>query len=195
MAQVVGNKSLDAEIFMDLKTGEVTFDYTLNQIASPFNSNTSAVIKDEFLDLPFKVRFWETCKKIPVATLSFFYIVITVPLITGLMCKGILKNKAWQVEHQKLLKWFYVDGRFSNNVVVNGPLENNRYKIWLPNNLWFEYHMEGDFKTMMKGMSLTRHFYTTKKFGEYTQIRQGGWDLEFVFDGIPQTGSCTVEHS
>jgi hypothetical protein len=190
-----GDKSLDAEITMDLKTGEITMDYSLNKIASPYNSNTSAILKDEYRDLQRKNRFVETVKKVPLTILYGCYMIFTVPIVTFVLSKGLVKNHQYQIEHQHFMKWIFMNTLHSYQEIREGPLESSKLTVGIPNNLWMEYHLDGEYKDKIKSIELKRHFITRKKFGVYTQIVQRGWDLIFTFDGIPASGKCIIEHT
>lgn len=190
-----GFKALDAEIFIDLKTGEMVMDYTLNQIASKYRSNDSAVIKDDFRDLPRKQRWIEVTKRLPVVLLMVAYCSFTVPLVTFALHRGIIKNENYQVEHQKFLKSLFIGGFFSYQEITEGPQETSTVKIWLPYNLWMRYSLYGDYQREVKSIALKRHFVNRKKFGVYEQIVQQGWDLIFSFEHPPQSGMCVVEHT
>lgn len=195
MTQIVASQSLDAEIYMDLKSGEVQFDYTLNQIANSYNSNRAVTIIDEFNEVPPWKRFVTIMKKIPIAFVMVSYNLMTAPLLAFLLKRGILKSKAWQVEHQKLLKWFHVDNFNMYEQIIECPIRTDFLKIWIPHNLWFEYHLEGEMRDHVTNISLTRHFDTTTRFGVYKQVKQDGWDVEFLFDKIPTEGRCILRHS
>lgn len=192
---MVGNKSLDAEIYIDLVKGDITFDYSSNAIASPYNSNTSAVKLDEFGDLPLWEQWREGIRRTPVIILFILYNVVTTPIVTWCMHRGYLKRKEWQVEHQKLLKWFYVDNLCGKRQIIAGPLDQKFLRVWLQHNMWFEYNLDGDFKDMVTKISLVRHYDNLLMFGKYNKIRQDGWDIEFQFCDIPQTGKCTIDSS
>lgn len=190
-----GNKSLDAEIFVDLKTGEMVMDYTLNKVASRYSSNDSAVLKDEFESLPNKQKWIEVVKRIPASLFGLAYLVFTVPVVTFALHRGILKNENYQVEHQKFMKKIYVESIFSVQEVIEGPQDRNSIEIYLPNNLWMQYNLEGEYQKEVKSIELKRRFVTRKKFGIYEQIVQRGWNLIFTFEHPPQSGRCVVEHT
>jgi len=190
-----GGKSLDAEISINLKTGEMVMDYTLNKVSSKYSSNDSAVIKDDYKALSEKQKWIEVAKRLPITMFGIAYFCFTVPIVTFALHRGILKNENYQVEHQKFMKRIYTGSFFSYQEVIEGPQELNHIKIGIPHNLWMQYNLEGEYQEEIKSIELKRHFVTRKKFGVYEQIVQRGWDLIFTFDHPPQSGRCIVEHT
>lgn len=170
-------------------------DYTLNQIASPYHSNDSAILKDEYRELTSKNQTIETLKKLPLSLLFGCYMLCTVPIVTFVLSKGLVTNHRYQIEHQHFMKWIYMNTLYSYQDIREGPLESSKLTIGIPNNLWMEYHLEGEYKDKIAAIELKRHFMTRKKYGLYLQVVQRGWDLIFTFDGIPSSGKCIIEHT
>jgi len=188
-----GDKSLDAEIYIDMKTGDVIMDYTLNQVSSAYSSNNSAVLQDDFSKLTVITRFVEIVKRAPTTLLAGVYMGITVPIVTFVLSRGMVSNPVYQLEHQRFMKWLFQYNLFSEIQIVQGPYRYNELKFHLPKNLWMEYRLEGDFQKFASSIKLERHFVHMKKFGVYDQIRQRGWDLIFTFDEPPKEGRCIIE--
>jgi hypothetical protein len=190
-----GGKSLDAEISINLKTGEMVMDYTLNKVASKYSSNDSAVLKDDFKALTEKQKWIEVAKRLPVTMFGMAYFIFTVPIVTFALHRGILKNENYQVEHQKFMKRIYTGSFFSYQEVFEGPTDRKTLSINIPHNLWMQYTLEGDYQKEVEAIELKRKFVTRKKFGVYEQIVQRGWELVFTFGNPPQSGRCIVEHT
>jgi hypothetical protein len=194
MSLYSGDKSLDAEIFIDLETGKLLMDYSLNEKGSDYSSSTSCELKNDFKKLPFKRRIIEVCKRIPATMFLIGYCFATMPIITFLLKHKIIKNKNYQIEHQLLLKQL-----FSNNLIVHqkireGALREPVIVFWFSRNIWMSYKLEGEYQKEIKSIALKRHFQKMKLYGLYEQVRQNGWDLIFEFNHTPQSGSCIVEN-
>lgn len=194
MTTYSGNKSLDAEISLDFNTGEILMDYSLNDKGDPYQSNTSVTIKDDLKELPKKDKAKAYLKATGFVCALVAY-GFTAHLLTFLLQHGWIKNKNYQIEHQKILKYLIMNTHGIDQKVFEAPLDTTELKYKLYNNLWFNYQLEGDFQTEIEKIQLKRHFETTKRFGKFEQIKQHGWDLIFTFKTPPQTGKCVIEHT
>lgn len=192
MALYHGGKSLDAEICIDLKTNKIVMDYSLNAVASPYESNTSAVLKDDFKKLPRTEKIKHFAVQIPVFAFFLAYMTVTVPLITTAYKYNLIKNHEYQLEHQRLMRDLFINGIHSYVDVYEGPLDSKTLTFMIPNNLWVHYTLEGDYNTELIAVNLKRNFVHRKKFGIYDQVIQRGWKVVFDFENIPQSGKCTL---
>lgn len=190
MTEYSGKKSLDAEIFIDLKENTILMDYSLNEKGDPMESSTSVTVKDDFKNAEFILKLKRT-----LAGIYFvLYTAIMAPTMTYLTEKGILKNKQWGIQHQKINR-VLSEAAFGKIVYKKeGPLSENNLIVWLPHNMWLQYSLEGEYKAECIAISFTRHLKKRIVADKYEQIKQDGWDLTFSFNKQPQQGSCTVEY-
>lgn len=193
MSIYCGNKSLDAEIILDLINNNITMDYSLNTVSNPYNSNTSAILEDEFKNIKIIDKVKESVRLFAYITFFLSY-GITTWVITFIMKRGLLKNKNYQIEHQRILKDCILNIRGLEKEIFTAPFFDQNLICHLKNNLWLQYHLEGDCQTKIKTISLKRHFYEIQRFGKFKSIRQDGWDLMFYFESPPQTGFVFIEH-
>lgn len=194
MTDYSGDKAFDAEMFIDLHTGKVTMDYTLNTNADIMDSNSGVELKDDFGKLPFKSTIKDCTYSVLTGLFSTLYLSITFPILLYGCHKGWIKNKNYQIEHQKLLKYLAVNTRGTVIEIIDAPIKEHTLKVHLRNNMWVSYKLEGDFETKSKSIALKRSFRKTMVFGKYERIQQHGWDLIFEFNKPPQNGKCIVEH-
>jgi len=114
--------------------------------------------------------------------------------MTYLTEKGILKNKQWSIQHQKINR-VLSEAAFGKIVYKKeGLLLENNLIVWLPHNMWLQYSLEGEYKAECITISFTRHLKKRIVADKYEQVKQDGWDLTFSFNKPPQQGSCTVEY-
>lgn len=194
MTEYSGDKAFDAEMFIDLQTGELTMDYTLNTTADILDSNSGVTLKNEFREQPRKIIILENIRSMIIMLFSVIYLGITMPLLVRGFHKGWIKNKNYQIEHQKLLKYMFSNCRGTDFEIIDAPIKEHVLTVHLNNNMWISYKLEGDFETEIKTIALKRSFKKTMIYGKYERIRQNGWDLIFEFNKPPQTGKCIVEH-
>ena len=195
MTEYSGDKAFDAEMFIDLQTGKLTMDYTLNKKADIYDSNTGLTLKNEYPILPFNRAVYEGVRAGIILIFFTLYMMITMPVLTYCFHRGIIKNKQYQIEHQKLMKYMVVNTLGSTAIVKDAPLREHVLTLHLRNNTWISYKLEGDFETDIKNIALKRSFKKTMRFGKYEKVSQNGWDLIFEFNKPPQTGRCIVEHT
>ena len=188
-----GNKALDAEIFLDLETGKLTMDYSLNEKGSDYESSTSCKLKDKFSELGRWMKIKEISKRIPTTIFFICYSISAMPIITFLLKHKIVKNKNYQIEHQLLLKKMLSYNLGVHQKIREGPLQEPVMIFGFSHNVWMSYQLEGEYQKEIKSIALKRHFQKRKLYGIYEQVRQNGWDLVFEFHHAPQSGSCIIE--
>jgi hypothetical protein len=193
MALYSGDKALDAEIFLDLETGKLTMDYSLNEKGSDYSSSTSCELKDEFSKLSKWTRVKEISKRLPTTAFFICYCISTMPIITFLLKHKIITNKNYQIEHQLLLKKMFSDNILVHQKIKEGALREPIIVFGFSHNVWMSYKLEGEYQKEIKSIALKRHFQKVKLYGIYEQVRQNGWDLIFEFHHTPKSGSCIVE--
>lgn len=189
-----GDKALDAEIYLNLETGDLTMDYSLNKHGSPYQSN-SLEIKNESKDVPFfRDRLKTVVGLIPVAAFHFMYMVIMMPLIAYLSERGVLKNPNYQVEHQKIMKDLTVRVFGTYQIVIEAPISDTVLAVPLRNNMWVGYALEGECQDKIKSIALKRNM-VTRIYGDGNKVsHQRGWTLFLEFTDPPQTGKCIIDH-
>lgn len=189
-----GTRSLDAEIHIDFDKKEINMDYNLNKLGSPYNSNESVILKNEFDNLTKKEKIIKIIKVFFIWYFTIFYYAFIVPEITFLTERNFIKNKNYQIEHQRILKYCQSITSGIHVRKFEGPFKNNKLECKIPRNIWFSYTMEKDFEKEIKSISLLRNFETTKIFGIYEKIAQCGWKIIFEFKNPPQEGSLILEY-
>ena len=193
MTDYTGAKSLDAEIILDLESGTVEMDYSLNKFGNPYSSNNSVITESEFKNLDKK-------QKNKWAFRSTLYAIFTVALLieqvffVNLTNKGYIKNKNYQIEFQKLLREGMINAGYSEEQSVTGSLNDTKHVFHIPSNLWLKYELDGDYQTLIKKISLKRHMRYVKRFGTFRELRQHGWDVIFEFISPPSKGGCFIEY-
>lgn len=186
----VGGKSLDAEITLDFEKDEIQMDYSLNPLSSPYSSNTSCVLKG---DRNFRRLGPINCvKKLFVFVFFVAYNTITTPIMAFLTERGFIKNKNYQVEHQRILKEIYTIVWGRSQLIFDTAQIERTIRIPLRTNIWCDYKMEGDYKDQIRKISLKRRFTNQIYFGK-SATQQIGWELIFEFRQPPKNGSLIVE--
>jgi hypothetical protein len=187
-----GNKSLDAEIEMDFTKGKIKMDYSLNVIGDPYSSNSSVTIKNDFNNPSLKIYEFVRRLAFMIAILAYTG---TGHLMTFCIERGWIKNKNYQVEHQKILKYIVSNTFGVKLVTIEAPIFESEVVYRIPNNLYFNYKLYGECESEIEKISLKRHFEKSKYFEKYNKIQQHGWDVIFNFRKPPQTGKCIIEYT
>lgn len=191
MTTYAGNKSLDAEIYLDLKSGEMTMDYSMNKFGDPYNSNYCCT-KNDFKKEPFSVILFEYLSIFPYSLFLISYMAFLVPLIAFAYSKNLIKTKNFQIEHQRLLKTLVTKVRGSYIQEVMGPIKSYIIGFVIPHNLFIQYTLDGDFEKYVSSISLKRNMEKSLFRGKYEIISQRGWAIEFEFIQPPQNGTCKI---
>jgi len=192
MSTYYGDKSLDGEIYLNLITGNLTMDYTLNKHGSSYDSNC-LTLSNEHAAAPALEKLKKWTRTLPISCFALVYFMTMIPLITFLNSHGLLKNKQYQVEHQRIMKELCARCWGTYLIVKDAPFKESVVSVYVRNNLWLGYTLDGECQDKIKSIALTRNFMTHTLWG-YKIIRQRGWTLTFEFTGIPLTGKCVVEH-
>lgn len=117
-----------------------------------------------------------------------------------LIIVGFLYRKVPALRH--VLQYLNRDLNISYTKIHLGIMEyifecqhnSNTLLYHLPQNLWFEYELEGDYRDKVKTIELRRRFVKIiYDFGVYDQ--QDGWNLIFKFKGIPMHGKCIIRYT
>jgi len=169
-------------------------DYSLNSFGSPFSSNDSTVISNEWRDAPF-------LKRLPYAAFSLLLLVafiplgILIPTFTAInQSKAIKPGPIWQLRYQKLLKWYLENALGTLEQSREGELKDFVLVFTIPNNIWIYYDLKGEYSEKIQMVALKRRFLIQYKFGRFKEIRQRGWNVVFTFSDLPRSGSCTIRH-
>lgn len=194
MKLYAGIKSLDAEIFIDLESCKISMDYSKNYLGLPTNSNTSAVLDREgWMAQPFSTRLkWVLIRSfLPSLILIPYLLYVSFSTYYFLIFKSDAKG---QLDHQELIRYL--------TAIMNGMLEEERggallekkLEFIMPNNIWVEYELKGEYQKFVKKISLTRNFMTFYRYGKFKTTQQNGWKLTFEFSELPSSGSCLVRY-
>jgi hypothetical protein len=192
MSTYYGDKALDAEIYLDLISGDLTMDYSLNKHSNGIDSNR-LVLKDEYKHAPQFEKFKKSLSNIPWLIFSIMYSTTMLIIITHLGSRGKLKNKNYQIEHQKIMKEMSERLYGTFQFTLEAPFHEKVVTAHVRKNLWIKYTLEGECQDKIKSISLKRNF-STRTFLGYKTVGQRGWSLTFEFTDVPQTGRCIIEH-
>lgn len=187
-----GDKSLDAEIYLNLITGELTMDYSMNKYGTPYNSN-DLVLTNDLRNMPRNLRLKRIATNLLFTTFMIMY-GMTTAVLTFLTAHGKVKNKNYQIEHQKLMK--YVSERCFGIVTyeIEAPIRELVVTVPLRRNLWVGYNLNGECRDKIKSIALKRRIVTHILEGKYRRESQSGWNLILEFTDYPQTGKCIIEY-
>lgn len=194
MTEYVGNRSLDAEITLDLSKGVVNMDYSLNKHQSGLDSNTSACIDD------YIWNEFPALEKLKYSIPNFlFFCIIIIPFeifqIVFVMEQKIgMVGKTAQYEYQKILKWYYTKLWGIWTQTKSGELNDKKLSFTIPNNLWIEYYMTEDYQRYVMSVSLVRNFVDYLRGGLFLCRKQRGWNVVFNFSEPPKNGLCSIKY-
>ena len=195
MTQYAGNKSLDAEISIDLEKGKIQMDYSLTHLQDPDDSNRSAKLTSKWWGVRESKKVF--LKRFLVAMgmeLFIPFLAIYCAFFSRLSRKGYLKDPKYQYNHQDFLRKFFTKKEGVWELSHSGPLFEPKVVFWIPGNIWVEYQLEGEYQEKIQTISLVRNFVKFKKFGLYDEVCQNGWLVIFKFSGLPQNGSCLIKY-
>lgn len=192
--QYSGNRSLDAEIVLDFQSGNLIMDYSKNHLADPRDSSCSAFLdKGELRTAPLKTQLvW-------AAISAYFGMLIVIPYTLyikyftfwatfhGVSAQG-------QYDHQELIRYVNFIFRGTAEASKTGCLWDHEVVFNIPNNIWWEYELEGEYQEKIASIALVRNFITYYRFGRFKSIRQNGWKVIFRFKELPQSGSCVIRY-
>ena len=169
-------------------------DYSLNSFGSPLSSNDSTVISSEWRDASF-------LRRLPYAAFSLLLFVAFIPLgifiptFTAInQYKTIKPGPIWQLRYQKVLKWYSENTIGTIEQSRGGELKDSSLVFVIPNNIWIDYNLKGEYSEKIQTVSLKRRFLTYYRFGKFKEVRQKGWNVVFTFSDPPRSGSCTIRH-
>jgi hypothetical protein len=196
MSRYDGNRSLDAEIYLNFENGELKMDYSKNKYGNPFNSQTCIMSSTdssntEWRKEPLKVR----TKHAFIHSISNNSRILPIVFLHSLLSYvGIIRNPETHYKVQRFMRWRQIktDGIYSQT--VSGEQHDPYVVITLPSNMWFEYALEGEYREYIRKLSFTRRFVDHKRYGIYPQRKQEGWNVIFDFTQPPKSGSCTVSY-
>lgn len=190
----IGNRSLDAEISIDFRTGKVLMDYSSNSFHDPLNSNTSMVEdeRNQWLNLPkwkmhllaiiFGQRYaWE------------FLVGILMGISTRLMRRKLFPEKL-HYPYQNFLKNYYRLFYGTYHESFEGEMAGTILQVPVDKNIWVSYELEGDYEKYISQIHFDRRIREFHKFDNYPLFVQDGWVLTFEFEQPPQNGSCKVTY-
>lgn len=188
-----GTKSLDAEIALNFFDGNIVMDYSLNKFGSPYESNTSTILASEWKTTSIVLKFiylvW-----LGILLLALFAVALIVTTMTFLSYHRFVTNHKIQYYYQSYLKFFYSNLKGISEQSSTGQLYSNQLIFIIPNNLWIEYELSGEYQNKIKVISLLRNFINRKRFGRFAEKVQWGWKIVFEFVDIPQSGSCIIRY-
>lgn len=193
MSRYAGCKSLDAEIGLNLITGIVNIDYSLNERSNIFESNIA--IRSDNNELK-KASFFE---KISFTIKDWFFSIIWIPFLIYTIIFTIeerfgIVGATAQYEYQKSLKWFYSNLYGISEQSKIGELYNNNITFNIPHNIWFEYSLSEEYSDYIKSISLKRNYIKFLRSGKYSCLKQNGWNVIFEFTQSPKKGECKIRY-
>ena len=81
-----------------------------------------------------------------------------------------------------------------NEETKRGELETNVLFFNIPNNLYFEYELLGDYSHEIKNIKLERRFVKVLTPVK-EKIKQDGWCIIFNFTNPPKHGECKIVYT
>jgi hypothetical protein len=192
MTRYEGNKALDAEIYLDLESGNLTMDYSKNKHGSQFNSQECVIDNEAWTNETEKIK---NRYQSADAKYSYSFIIPIVTIKTLLIRWGLIADTPdlhYNMQQFMKKRKIITDGIYSQTVSGSQPLPEVVFSV--PSNLWFEYALEGDYQKYVKQVSLTRRFVDHKKYGVYPRKVQEGWQIKLEFTQPPKEGSCTINY-
>jgi hypothetical protein len=194
MTRYGGTKALDAEIKIDFTKNTIFMDYSSVKGMARIESNSAIVLEDEFKKLSkwerFKYALWLLAIVLPR---SFFVFPVYSVAFVSLVNRGVIKSAEWQYNYQVFLQYIYTSLHGTIERVIEGEQFSKKLIVGMPNNLYFEYDLTGEYKEKIQSISVVRRYVTYKRFGVFKKTVQCGWDLVFEFIEPPKSGSCRVE--
>jgi hypothetical protein len=190
-----GNRSLDAEIKLNFSDGEIQMDYSLNKYGSQYSSNRSVKLKDTYRKLPVWTQF--KCELIRGMYCGIaIFVAVGMPISSNLAEMGILGKyfKGLQFRIQNFYKKVFSTINGINEQEYSGELSGTRLAFRIPNNLWVDYEMGGDYEKYVTSVQLSRNFVQFYTMGKYPCLKQHGWNMVFEFSNAPKAGFCVIRY-
>jgi hypothetical protein len=190
-----GNKSLDAEIQLNFEDETIVMDYSLNKFGSPYSSNNTMTLDDEFTSKPFLIQ-------LKYVLLSIFAHIISIPVFSFMPIMATIteyypwkrENSTLQYKVQNVYKWVLLNRSGTFTQSRSGVLNGDTIIFNMPSNLWFEYELTGDYEQNIKSITLTRNFIPHARFGIFACVKQRGWNVTFKFTSPPRNGTCNITY-
>jgi hypothetical protein len=188
----IGNHSVDAELELDFEDGVINMDYTNSFYkGAALDSNRVLTLESKRLDV----------SKLRLVVYSIFRITFVFSVIAGFttILNTFIKkffNTLWikynlQYHYQCILKELVFMWKGFTEEFHTGELKSDTLIFNIPNNLYFEYELLGDYETNIKTIKLERRF--VKKINPLTEkVQQHGWSVTFTFNEPPMCGWCKI---
>ena len=188
----IGNKSLDAELELNFEDGVINMDYTNSFYkGAALDSNRTLTLESKRLNVS-KLR-------LVVYVIFRIYFVFSViagfAIILNMFVKKFF-NGLWikhnlQYRYQCIFKELVFMWKGFTEEYHTGDLKSDTLVFNIPNNLYFEYELLGDYETNIKSIKLERRFM--KKINPLTEkVQQHGWSVIFTFNEPPICGGCKI---
>lgn len=184
MSTYIGDKSLDAEVSINLVEGKIIMDYSLNQFFNPCDNYSYSTKKK----LPIIKKIEILLKDIWSVYYSLIYCFV---FYAHIFVLTILRKDSqyWYQKHQKNLN-LIVTGM---KIIEKSGASSESITYQLDKNLWFEYELFGEYREKIKSISLKRHIITVVWQG-ISRKKQEGWIVEFKFISAPQDGKLILRY-
>lgn len=157
----------------------------------PINSNYGVYHKDYIKPSKFILLcLYYTLRKIIG---SFGVIIFTDVMWFAYILDPKGKHIKPQIYYQKCMKMISDTKQYEQ--ITIGKQETNVLKIHVPNNLYIDYVLDGDYNKQIRSISLTRNLIKQIVFGIQQRQVQVGWNITFLFKKPPEYGYCIVRYT
>jgi len=188
-----GNRSVDAEIELDIENGVIHMDYTDSFYPGAWQNSNTRLVKEVYHEYNRCILF-----RLSDAIYCAFstWILLLIILIKTILEKFFYKY--WvkydlQYKYQSILKLHFRTMHGMFETVISGKLNEKRLVIPIRSNIWMDYEIIGDYSTYITKVSLKRRFITKHTY--YSSVKkQDGWEVIFEFNDIPLEGKCVLKH-
>lgn len=187
----IGNHSVDAELELDFEGGVINMDYTNSFYRGcTLDSNRMLTLESKRLvSKPLTVLY-------DVFNITIIYIFLsglltTIKMIVERLFNGLWKKYDLQYYYQYAMKELVFMYRGFNEETKRGELETNTLCFNIPNNLYFEYELLGDYSHEIKNIKLERRFVKVLT-PVREKIKQDGWSIVCNFTNPPKHGECKI---
>lgn len=190
----IGNKSVDAELELDFEDGVINMDYTNSFYkGAKLDSNHMLTLESKRL-VSKPIVFLYDVFNIPIIFIMVSGLLTIMNMIIERLLNGLWVKYNLQYYYQYAMKELVFMWKGFNEEIKRGELETNTLFFNIPNNLYFEYELLGDYNNEIKSIKLERRFVkllTPVK----EKIKQDGWRIVFNFKNAPKHGECKIVYT
>ena len=190
----IGNHSVDAELELDLENGVINMDYTNSFYRGcTLDSNHMLTLESKRLVSKPLIVVYNIFNSLVIFMLLSAGLTTTKMIVERLF-NGLYIKYSLQYYYQYVMKELVFMYRGFNEETKRGGLETNTLVFNIPNNLYFEYELLGDYSHEIKNIKLERRFVKVLTPVK-EKIKQDGWCIIFNFINPPKHGECKIVYT